>query len=294
MSATLSTEKALSFFNKQLNLWPEVAERFQALANVSTRKLEYVGRTFTLQHNPARAVSTGASVSKSAISSRPCFLCQHNRPQEQISLPALNQHYEILVNPFPIFPLHFTIPATAHIPQTIIDGNDTTRFVHLLEMARALPGIALFYNGARCGASAPDHFHFQAVDAREMPLLEWIVDGLPLPFRVEHTLDTDLHLLERWFLETMKSLPNPEEDTEPPVNILCAASTDGTINVAIIPRRAHRPNFYGVGNGQLMVSPASVDLAGTIILPRKVDFNEAFTLAHLEALLAQTCYASHS
>ena len=292
MQTSLSTESALKFLNEQLLNWPEVAKRFASLNSVETRKLNVAERCFTLQHNPARITSTGAAVSSNAIEARPCFLCKNNRPEQQFALP-INDKYELLVNPYPIFPVHFTIPSTTHTPQQLV-YNSGNRFADMLTIAHQLPGLALFYNGAHCGASAPDHFHFQAVEASNLPLLQWASDGCALPFAVEYHKFIDISDAIKWGAEIMAKLPNPNKDPEPPINVICVRQNDGSINVCIIPRRAHRPEFYGSKDGQILVSPASVDLCGTIILPRPEDFYENFTSNHLTLLLTQTCYLNNS
>ena len=48
------------------------------------------------------------------------FLCEKNRPTEQFSRTMTSSDgkhsYELLVNPYPILPMHFTIPLTSHEP----------------------------------------------------------------------------------------------------------------------------------------------------------------------------------
>jgi len=180
---TLSTAAALGFLRRQLAQWPMAAANFKALSRVETRTMECRGRNFAVQHNPARIASTGAKVADGKAGPRPCFLCKANRPAEQLSF-GLGHSYELLVNPFPIFPVHFTIPTLDHTAQQLISCGRAERMAHMAEFAMNLPGLALFYNGARCGASAPDHFHFQAVEASRMPLLDWATDGRQLPFNV--------------------------------------------------------------------------------------------------------------
>ena len=228
---TLSTAAALGFLRRQLAQWPMAA---------------------------------GAKVADGKAGPRPCFLCKANRPAEQLSF-WLDHGYELLVNPFPIFPVHFTIPALDHTPQQLISCGRAERMAHMAEFAMNLPGLALFYNGARCGASAPDHFHFQAVEASRMPLLDWATDGRQLPFKVINFSATAAEA-EAKLLEAIAPLPRRTGGDEPDINVICRAE------------------------GQILVSPASVDLAGTIILPRPEDFHTAFTPERLEALLAQTVF----
>jgi len=220
------------FFQRQFALWPEVAARFDALKNVVTKE---VGG-YRVQFNPARAVSTAAKVDAASIAARPCFLCSANRPKEQISIPLPDQNLEILVNPFPIFPGHLTIADTRHRPQSLAGQIGQMRYLSSL-----LPGYTVFYNGPRCGASAPDHMHYQAVPSRF------------------------LRIPRRFYSYTLPATDErPVEEVDPMVNLLC---TDGVVTV--IPRRKHRPDCYG----DLLVSPAAIDLAGTLIAVRREDFD---------------------
>lgn len=287
---TLSTAAALGFLSRQLSEWPMAAANFEALSRVETRSMECRGRRFAVQHNPARIASTGAKVADGKAGPRPCFLCKANRPAEQLSF-GLDHGYELLVNPFPIFPVHFTIPALAHTPQRLIASCHADRMTHMAEFAMNLPGLALFYNGARCGASAPDHLHFQAVEASRMPLLDWATDGKQLPFNIINFSATTPAEAEAKLLEATASLPRRTDGEEPDMNVVCRADAlSGGVQICVIPRKAHRPDFFGSAEGQILVSPASVDLAGTIILPRPEDFHTAFTPERLEALLAQTTF----
>ncbi len=230
------------FFQRQLSRWPAVRERYEALANVEVKR---VGE-YKVQFNPARAVSTAAKVDPASIAARPCFLCKKNRPAEQLALEW--EDLEILVNPFPIFPGHLTIAAKEHTPQNLLGRADQMR-----RLSRELPGYTIFFNGAKSGASAPDHFHFQAVPSEYM-----------LPTGMAYTY----HLEPAEF---------SAEEIDPMVNMVC---TDGVITV--IPRSRHRPQCYG----ELLVSPASIDLCGTLITVRRSDF-DAIDEKRLEAIIRE-------
>ncbi|MBR5441103.1 MAG: DUF4922 domain-containing protein, partial [Prevotella sp.] len=153
------------FFNEQLAQWPEARQRYEDLAKVQTRDLQ----SLRVQWNPARMVSTGAKIDAKSLEKRPCFLCSANRPQAQFSEPledATNgDRYELLVNPFPILPMHFTIPLNAHESQRI-DGH----YAMIHQLTAKFPELTVFYNGPRCGASAPDHLHLQAGTGDSLPL----------------------------------------------------------------------------------------------------------------------------
>ncbi len=267
-----------NFFRHQLSVWPLAASNYAALAGCESRSSG--PGAMHLQFNPARAVSTGARVDAAALKARPCFLCAANRPAEQTAdfrFPG----YELLVNPFPIFRRHFTIASLNHEPQAVTGYGDD-----MYRMATGMPGYAVFYNGPRCGASAPDHRHFQAVPACELPFL-----ASGFPFRTIEFNASDAESARRMLDDTLASLPG-EAGEEPMVNILAAASADNiTVRFIVIPRRAHRPTCYGTGDGEHLVSPASVDLAGMMITPRRHDY-DTLTGDDIAEIIAQVCYPS--
>lgn len=250
------------------------AQNYAALAGCESRPAG--PGAMRLQFNPARAVSTGARVDAATIRERPCFLCRANRPAGQTADRRFDG-YELLVNPFPIFSRHFTIASLTHESQSVSGrGGD------MYAMAVAMPGYAVFYNGPRCGASAPDHQHFQAVPAADLPFL---ASGFPFRTIVFDADDADA---ARTRLDGTLATLAGDSATEPMVNIL-AVATGTTVRFTVIPRRAHRPDCYGTGRGQHLVSPASVDLAGVMITPRREDYD---TLAEsdIARILSQVCY----
>lgn len=292
----LSTQNVLEFHRRQLAQWPEAAAGFAALENVRTRQVPVGGVVFKVQHNPARIRSTAAKVDRKSVVARPCFLCGSNRPVQQMEFPA-GSGYQLLVNPFPIFPVHFTIAADCHRPQLISEGG-MERFADMFALASALPGLALFYNGPSCGASAPDHFHFQAVERQELPLFEW-VECIPeaLPFRVETAEFHNVAEAVRWFSGVcgmLSRLDVNQGEEEPRMNVLCSATGacggKSGVRVIVIPRRAHRPDFYGDGGNQVLLSPASVDLSGVLVAPSETDFTGKITTELIRELLRQTCF----
>ena len=152
----VTAEEANEFHETELKRWQEAAQRYEELEHVQTRQLTEGEATMTVQWNPARIVSTGAKVDKQSLTERPCFLCDHNRPKVQRALPT-ERHYQLLVNPDPILPKHFTIPTRRHQPQAIFDHFGT-----MCRLAWDMPSHIFFYNGPVCGASCPDHCHLQA------------------------------------------------------------------------------------------------------------------------------------
>ena len=284
--ATVGTPLA-RFFNRQLEAWPDARRRYQGLLTVQTRELTLDNTTMEVQWNPARIVSTGASVDKKSLAERPCFLCRQNRPKEQLT-KSLGSHYELLVNPFPILPMHFTIPSVRHQPQRI---RDTFGQIHRL--LDVYPELTVFYNGPSCGASAPDHAHFQAVGGSQCPTplqRSWQRLSRSLTPVVSLNANEDLSLVadypcpalllrsrsqyggEQLFLRLYEALPLPDGQLEPMMNILAWRSGDDFLTV-VFPRAKHRPDcYYQDGDGQLMVSPGALDMAGLLVTPREQDF----------------------
>lgn len=289
-------EKGLTdFFHNQLNQWQDVSKRFEELKGVQTRE---VGSALA-QFNPARLVSTGAKIDKATLAKRPCFLCEKNRPVEQIVLP-FGEGFDILVNPFPILPVHFTIPSRHHQLQAIAEN-----YVQIHRLLRAYPQLMVFYNGPKCGASAPDHLHFQAGTSGILPLQrDWqrlyetslpllklngtegiyeIKDYIcPALAIVSHTEKHDIELFSRLY----EALPLKEDETEPMMNIVAWRNGDAFISV-VFPREKHRPDCYSTdGEAQCLVSPGSLDMAGLMILPRQSDF-EGMTAERAKAILRE-------
>lgn len=287
----------------QRDEWPTARDNFAALARVRTRELDVDGLRFRLQFNPARIVSTGAKVDPAAIAARPCFLCTVNLPREQRALD-LEGGYRLLVNPFPILPAHFTVPHAEHVPQRL-DASSAARLVRL--SGELGDDFVVFYNGPRCGASAPDHLHFQVGNAGALPLedeIEALTErcGVPIndtltlvasplrPFALTRSADpfavtADLmRAVDAW----RRTYPPTPEGDEPMVNVL-AWHTGGRHIVAALPRTRHRPTFYfAEGDHRLMLSPASIDLAGLCVCPVERDF-ERITAADLRLMLSEVC-----
>ena len=272
------------FFNRQLEMWEDARHRFRDLKHVEVRQLS---DQLKVQFNPARIVSTGAKIDKHTLGERPCFLCERNRPKEQMT-KQIDDHFQLLVNPFPILPVHFTIPATKHQPQSI--------YRHYGEMHRLLSlhsELMVFYNGPKCGASAPDHLHFQAGTSGVLPLqTNWqrlsrsLTDVISLNDEekisvlsdflvpafviISKSEDSDEELFHRLY----RSMPMRGDESEPMMNIIAWRKGDEFISV-VIPREKHRPDaYFAEGEAQMMVSPGALDMAGLIITPREEDFSK--------------------
>ena len=236
---------AVEFHAQQLKLWHDVAQRYEQLANVKVREVEIDDKHIRIQFNPSRIISTGSKIDANSISHRPCFLCRMNRPDEQMSQTLLGR-YELLVNPFPILPQHFTIASRLHEPQSI-HGH----YADMLQLCEQLPGMMVFYNGPHCGASAPDHMHFQAVPR---------FDINPL---------TKHHIIRTTTIEESEAEFAKYESDES--NILAWKDGD-TFVTTVIPRRKHRPDCYGTDAQAYLISPGALDMAGLIITPRLEDY----------------------
>ena len=355
----VTEEEIEAFFQKELQEWPEAAERYKALEEVKSEELRVKSEelrvknesnkqgsegisdssfftlhsslqssdsslftlhsSFICQWNPARIVSTGAAIDKKSISERPCFLCDNNRPKEQHKLMT-EKHYQILVNPYPILPQHFTIPMRRHTPQSIYSSFGTLR-----RMAWNMPKHIVFYNGPLCGASCPDHMHLQAGSRGIVPLeRDWtmyeknlrklypltgeqmasmeeagnvgsrpglyLLEGYACPVFVIRSLpaESDSILCQRVY----KALPVVGDEAEPRLNIVCwrqegTSSRPDEIVTLIFPRSKHRPDcYYAEGKEQLLISPGALDMCGLFITPREQDF-KALTAEKAAAILKE-------
>lgn len=289
------------FTQSQIQDWPLAAANFKGLGKVRERTYQYNGFQIRTQFNPERMRSSVAEVDKKSIAARQCFLCNENRPKEQGAI-AFGDDFLILVNPFPIFKNHFTITCNRHIDQRFI-GNVQT----LLELAAAMEGFTVFYNGPECGASAPDHLHFQAGESSFMPVTNdfeqlrhserllfsgkntqvWAFDKyLRKMISIEtNSLDEGLKIIELYYQHFSAMQP---EKTEPMMNALCSWK-NGKWTIHLFPRKAHRPShFYAEGETQILISPGSVDFGGVFILPRREDF-EKITSENIVDILEQVC-----
>ncbi|MCM1501279.1 MAG: DUF4922 domain-containing protein [Bacteroidales bacterium] len=291
------------FVCDQLSRWPLACANFRALKNVEVKELEIGGLGVRVQFNPARIVSSAAKVDKESIGARKCFLCNENRPQEQTRLKfegRKGKKYDILVNPYPIFPEHLVIAADRHVPQSI-----RKRYVDMLDLSKAYHGYIFFYNGPRCGASAPDHQHFQAAGRGLMPLevdVDRILDSLGRDSAsvsgecameyVSSVQDADLFHYRKFtsgifvlrsrtakssaklFYRLLDCAPVPEGDAEPMFNLFTYYSR-GEYRSIVVFRAAHRSHHYfSDGPDHLTMSPGCADMAGFFITPLKEDFDK--------------------
>lgn len=302
------------FVGDQLSRWPLACENFRALKNVEVRNFNVGGLDVKLQFNPARIGSSAAKTDKASIAKRPCFLCSENRYREQFNINfegRKGKKYDILLNPFPIFPCHLVIPSTQHAPQSI-----AKRYVDILDMAKAYPDYTFFYNGPMCGASAPDHHHFQAAPKGLMPLendVESLLREIPRDARGNYIhpaegcrdgawADTlvyfcslqDAHLYHykrfvrgifvlrsrttksaaKLFYRLLDTVPAPEGESEPRFNMI-STYRGGEYHTIIIFRTTHRSHHYfSDGPDHLTMSPGCADMAGVLIAPVREEFEK--------------------
>ena len=279
-------ELCVDLLARQRESWPDLRDGYAALDAARIREIAADGYSVKLQFNPRRIVSSIAAIDPESIRRRKCFLCSENLPKEQLRI-LYRGYYLILCNPAPIFPRHFTVASLRHVPQAI--ESDLAAFLTLAEDFG--PGWSVFYNGPRCGASAPDHLHFQAAPAGIMPVENEIGEkgnripvgraggaavlastGLGRPViivegsgrkGVEDALRTVVALLRN----------GPMTPDEPMVNVLC--SRDGAQwRVLLFPRSRHRPEaYYREGENRILISPGAVDMAGLIITAVEKDFH---------------------
>lgn len=287
-----------NLLTRQLASWETAHNNYAALSGVQVKELNVNGIPYKVQFNPARIVSSGAKVDARSIKERKCFLCPANLPPEQEGIP-FGGHYLILVNPFPIFPRHLTIPEEAHVDQRI-----ASRFGDMLNLARQLTDYTIFYNGPRCGASAPDHAHFQAGNKGFMPIEQdwrrqiagkiadygqatlWYLDDAPRATLVIESPERETAV--RLFDLVYRSLDVKPGEEEPMMNVLTLFE-NGKWVVFIFPRTKHRPACYTAeGEDNLLSSPASVDLGGVFITPVEKDFRK-ITAEDVAQILSEVC-----
>ena len=313
------------FVLDQLSVWPMAASNFRDLKNVETRSLEVGGLEVRLQHNPARIRSSAAKVDKASLQARKCFLCSENRPQEQISMEfegRKGRKYNILINPYPIFPEHLVIARNTHVPQSIWH-----RLPDMTDLARHHPSFTIFYNGPKCGASAPDHFHFQACPRGLMPLendidrlLDEKIAGKPAGTLTYLTSVQDAELfhydkftkgvfvltattsksMSKLFYRLLDCLPQREDETEPMFNLLAwykpkpsqkisgiSHGRFGEYRAVLLARDKHRSHHYFTdGPDHLTMSPGCADMAGLFIVPNTDDYQK-LDPSMLESMLSE-------
>ncbi len=294
---SVTSQQAKQLLTSQLAAWESARNNYKALESVRVKEVSLGNCTVKVQFNPARIVSSAAKVDTKSLKERKCFLCAANRPEVQEGLPAGG--YTWLINPFPIFPEHFTIPVNEHLPQLI-----EKRFGDMLGLAQAADNYVLFYNGPKCGASAPDHAHFQAGNKGFLPLEQALKHCRLIPVRSEGTArlsQVEDYVCPFFLIEAEKAedaeklfgrlyhaLEQKDGETEPMMNLL-AWYENGKWIACIFPRAQHRPScYFAEGDENILLSPASVDMGGVFITPLEKDF-EKIGAEHLEKILSEVC-----
>lgn len=271
------------FFEKQLKQWPLARQNYEKLQASGQREIFIGDLRFRVQCLPERIRSVGAKTSAQAIAQRPCFLCQENLPKEQLILP-MTEELACLVNPYPIFTEHFTIPSFQHRPQSLAGQLDV-----LPELACRFPESVLFYNGPACGASAPDHFHFQAGNKGLLPIQQDFAGWKPKHSKsIFQDKELSLSVLQDflrtgWLLECrqaekiatiwtsiIEALAGKQRE-EPMLNLLLWYEDDRWISL-LFPRKQHRPSCYDAPSGQKLISPAAVEMGGLLVTVRPEDY----------------------
>ncbi len=290
----LTNKAVYDLIDRQLAVWQQAKDNFAALANVGVKEITVGGFPVKVQFNPARIVSSAAKVDPKTIKERKCFLCGANRPEIQEGLPFAGKkaEYAVLINPFPIFPKHLTVPDVNHVNQTI--EGEWERFEDMLSLAETLDEFLFFYNGPKCGASAPDHMHFQGGNKGFLPVeynynaLEKTLivdaDGAKV-YSVENYMRgimaieaTDKSAAVAQFRKIYNTLEVKEGEWEPMLNLLAwtVKEEDAVKYIALVYlREKHRPSHYfAEGDANILLSPASVDMGGVFITPLEKDFNK--------------------
>lgn len=297
-------EQTDRLLGQQKREWPLLKTNWDGLEEVRVREFQFNGYTIRVQYNPKRIRSSAARVDKASIEKRSCFLCAGNRPSEQTGVP-FGERYEVLCNPFPIFREHYTIATRSHTPQVILP-----EFSGYLDLSRELHQLVVFYNAPACGASAPDHMHFQAGNRGLMPIeeeitslrkqygkelvrngkvrIDAIADGLRRFFLLESTSKKSLEVVYSLMFDHIAAY----QKAEPMINLLCYYRNGWQL--FLFPREKHRPwQYFEEGEKNILLSPAAVDMGGTLITPLEKDFN-SLSKADITDIFGQvTCSGEH-
>ncbi len=274
-------------FTEQLSTWHTLADGYKSLDATREREIDCNGYSVRLRYNSLRAKSTTAAVDKGSISKRPCFLCLANLPEKQKGI-LYRDRYLILCNPMPAFHSHVTIAAIDHSPQHIEENIDTL-FRLISDLGSAW---TILYNGPECGASAPDHHHFQAIPSGILPIEHdasiktkqrniFRSDGIDI-YRIDNgnreviTLEGKNQPLMKFAFRSVISLMKEglSSDKEPMMSIAGIKGNEGQ-RIFIFPRSKHRPDaFFRQGDDRIVVSPAVIEMCGVVVTPEERDFQK--------------------
>ena len=284
------TSAADYLFNSQINRWELMKKNYDALNNIQSKSFWFEGFKLKVQFNPERIKSTSAKVDEVSVKNRKCFLCIENLLSEQKGI-ILFDEYILLCNPYPIFPQHFTVSSLKHKSQRISEALG-----EFLEVTKVLsPKYSLVYNGPACGASAPDHLHFQAGTKNFIPIendiqqlkndfgsivnndenftLSFINDRLRRLIFIESADEQKIGETFKMIFKIYKKQSGTEP--EPMMNIISSYDAEFGWSVIIFLRSKHRPEcFFKEDPEKTLISPAAIDLGGVVITPREEDFTK--------------------
>ena len=263
------TDDLETLFQTQIETWPRLAAGVQGLADAQTRPVRIDWFDVFTRHIPHRVGSTTAKVDRDSIAKRPCFLCAGNLDPEQKGI-AFDSDYTIYFNPFPIVDRHLTIIHREHRPQHI-----AAELPSMLGLAAALPGYFVIYNGPECGASAPDHMHFQAGSRALFPIEKDTAHlrGKTIPDYARNVFlfrDSDRSRLVEKMDHTIELIASVTGKRPEPLINIAAFHEQKQWTIYLFPRGKHRPDVFHTG--ELTVSPASLDLCGIFVVPLEMDF----------------------
>jgi hypothetical protein len=260
-----------ALFERQARAWPQLAKGIEGLARAKIRQVRIDWFDVFVRHIPHRVASTMAPVDRESVTKRPCFLCAQNLPPEEEGVQC-GEDFTIYCNPFPIVERHLTIAHKEHGSQRIAN-----QFGNMLDFSAALPGYFVVYNGSECGASAPDHMHFQAGSRSLFPIEHDTAgrSGVTVPnYRRNVFLFRGRErsaLIDRMDRAIGLLANATGKRPEPLVNIAVFHERNEWV-AYLFPRGKHRPEvFY---TGELTVSPASIDLCGIFVVPIAHDFEK--------------------
>jgi hypothetical protein len=270
-------EEVHALFKQQRATWPKFRDGEATLDAIRTKSFSLENHRIVVQANPGRVISSGAKVDPASVAKRPCFLCPDTLPPLERGISFGD--YIILPNPYPILKYHLTIPHRNHLPQRI-EG----RVEDLCALTKAIsPEMFVIYNGPRCGASAPDHMHFQACGNENIPLFEqlpiagdkdqvvpisiWGRNMLVCSFREAGQAEKSI----RSIIIALKEILG--EKDEPMMNMVSLYRNDRYI-ITIFPRAKHRSACYFAGpSRRILISPAAMEMAGIIVVANLEHFD---------------------
>ena len=287
-------QRIIDMFSRELEAHGRAFLNYEALAQVEVKDMTIDGFPAKLFFNPARVRSVMADVSPEALQKRACFLCPDGLEPLQLTTvwdSPTGQTYFIRVNPFPIFNHHFTISSAIHERQTFAPHMES-----MLHLAEAMPEMSIFYNGPMCGASAPDHMHFQAVPRHSMPIEDYFSTNYANAVLVQES-DLQSHLATLEKVLSMASIPenasqtgsltagaSHTEEWEPRWNIISWYEPESSpnsliasspkFNTIVFFRRESRPQcFFAPENERILFSPGTVEMGGVGIVANRDSFD---------------------